>query len=167
MFAATREAAAVLVVGEASIWKFTVSDEPETLTVAGVNTALSLCGPEVVDVDVFHIIDAVPLATDWLPRRVPSTVNCTVPVNVAKDQVAATDAVSVTGFPAVAREAGDGVNIVLVVVVLGSCVGSDCAASCLAAAALAAARVAAAVLVAAGLAAAGTGTGTAGLAGAG
>jgi hypothetical protein len=160
----------VLVVGEGSIWKFTVSDESETLAVAGVNIALSVCDPEVVDVDVVHGTDGVLLVTDRLPRGFPSTVNCTVPVNVAKDLVEVIDAVSVTWVPAVAWESGDVVNLVLVVTVVGSCAASDCAAACLAAAALvaavlAAARVAAAVLVATGLAAAGTGA--AGLAGAG
>jgi hypothetical protein len=178
VFAAAREAAvvpdceALVVVVARSTVKVTVSRELETLAVVGINTALSLCGPGSVDVDVgVHTIDA--LATDGLPMRVPSTVNCTVPVNVA-DLVSVTDAVSVTWVAAVAWST-DGRNTVLVVTVLVSCVACDCAASCLAAAALAAAvlaaavlaatRVAAAVLVVAGLAAAGTGA--AGLAGAG
>lgn len=74
----------------------------------GVKTAISWCGPAIKDeVDPA----ATPLLTGTgLPMLFAPSLNCTVPVAVAGVIVA----VSVTGIPCTADEAGDAISVVLV-----------------------------------------------------
>lgn len=85
-------------------------DGLKTVGVAGVNTAVSERDPAAnVDVDP----DAAPLLTaTGLPRLAVPSMNCTTPTAVAGVIVA----VSVTGVPGAAEEAGDVVSAVLVAV---------------------------------------------------